>query len=81
MASELGRDDCLKIWDTSSGELTQTLWLCGRVLALRWADLAGSRAAVFVGASDGSVSIFYLKKVRSHIFNGYVTHGRLHVPG
>ena len=80
--SELGAGDCLKIWNASSWTLTQTFWLGEKVLASIQANLGDNQAGVFVGASDGSVSLFEIKKVSFLIiYNGYVADRVSFVPG
>jgi len=69
-----GAGDCLKLWNTSSRTITQTFWLGGDVLASRQANLGDHGAGVFIGASDGSVSLFEVKKgMLSLVLKWYVS--------
>jgi hypothetical protein len=58
-----GDDGFLKVWEVSSGELKQSIRLESAVLAIRWANLSDHLLTFLVGASDGSITLFYFKLV------------------
>jgi WD40 repeat protein len=52
------------IWDVPSGDRKQSIQGGYAILAVQWVNLVGCLSAFLVGASDGSITVFYDKSVK-----------------